>query len=146
VSEMARPVELKRALEANEGEKVDIIVIYDGQCIFCSSYIKLMRLRASAGRVLLLDARQGNLANRVNATLGLDLDEGMLVLFGDRAYWGADGMHILGTLTSQSNRWNTAMAFIFRRRWLSRFLYPPLKICRLLALFALRRPRLRLQT
>jgi hypothetical protein len=102
-----------------------------------------MRLRASAGRVLLLDARQRNIAGQVKAALNLDLDGGMLVLYGDRAYWGADAMSILGTLTSTSDAWNAAMASIFRRQWLARALYPALKVGRALALFVLRRPRIR---
>jgi predicted DCC family thiol-disulfide oxidoreductase YuxK len=138
---MTQPVELKRALEGTE--KADIVVVYDGQCVFCNSYIKLMRLRASAGRVLLLDARQGNLAGQVKAALNLELDQGMLVLFGESAYWGADAMHILGTLTSTSNLWNAATATIFRRRPLARVLYPALKLGRTLALLLLGRPRIR---
>jgi predicted DCC family thiol-disulfide oxidoreductase YuxK len=137
---MTRPVELKRALQG--AEKADIVVVYDGQCVFCNSYIRLMRLRASAGRVLLLDARQGNLARQIKAALNLDLDQGMLVLIGDSAYWGADAMHILGTLTSTSNGWNFVMALIFRRRWLARLFYPLLRAGRTLALFLLGRPRI----
>ena len=141
---ITRPIDLKRALEAGSGV-VDIVVIYDGQCIFCQTYIKLMRLRTSAGRVLLLDARQRNIAGQVKAALNLDLDDGMLVLYGDRAYWGADAMSILGTLTSTSDAWNAVMASIFRRQWLARALYPALKVGRALALFVLRRPRIRVE-
>ena len=144
VNAIATPIDLKRELEAGSGA-VDIVVVYDGQCIFCQSYIKLMRLRASAGRVLLLDARQRNIAGQVKAALNLDLDDGMLVLYGDLAYWGADAMHILGTLTSTSDLWNAATAFVFRRRWLARLLYPPLKIGRSLALILLGRPRIRVE-
>jgi predicted DCC family thiol-disulfide oxidoreductase YuxK len=142
VNATAKPIDLKRALEAGTGP-FDIVVVYDGQCVFCSSYVKLMRLRASAGRVLLLDARQGNSAAQVKVILDLDLDEGMLVLYGELAFWGADAMHILGTLTSTSDVWNAATAFVFRRPWLARLLYPPLKIGRSLALFLLGRPRIR---
>jgi predicted DCC family thiol-disulfide oxidoreductase YuxK len=137
-----RELELLRALQQEEQRKVDLVVIYDGQCIFCNSYIKLLRLRASAGEVLLRDARAGNLVKQVKSTLGLDLDDGMLVLYGDRAYYGADGMHILASLTSRSNAWNALTAFVFRRRWLARLLYPLLKAGRLMALFLLGRPRI----
>ena len=131
---------LQEALGARDA---DIVVIYDGQCIFCNSYIKLMRLRASAGNVVLRDAREDDAAQRVKDSLGLDLDEGMLVLYGGRAYYGADAMHILSSLTSRSNAWNGLTASIFSRHWLARVLYPFLKLGRSLALLVLGRPRIR---
>lgn len=78
----------------------------------------------------------------VKEILGLDLDEGMLVLYGDRAYYGADAMHVLSGLTSRSNAWNAAMASIFARPFLARLLYPVFKLGRALALFFLGRPRI----
>lgn len=109
-------------------------VIYDGECIFCASYIKLMRLRAAAGDIKLIDARSNGVAATVKETLGLDLDEGMLVLYGDRIYYGADAMQILSELTSTSDTWNATMAAVFRRPWLAQLLYPALKGGRRLAL------------
>lgn len=131
---------LQEALGARDA---DIVVVYDGQCVFCNSYIKLMRLRASAGNVVLRDAREDDAAQRVKDSLGLDLDEGMLVLYGGRAYYGADAMHILSSLTSRSNAWNGLTASIFSRHWLARVLYPFLKLGRSLALLVLGRPRIR---
>ncbi|MCG8559583.1 MAG: DUF393 domain-containing protein [Hyphomicrobiales bacterium] len=131
---------LQEALGARDA---DIVVVYDGQCVFCNSYIKLMRLRASAGNVVLCDAREDDAAQRVKDSLGLDLDEGMLVLYGGRAYYGADAMHILSSLTSRSNAWNGLTASIFSRHWLARVLYPFLKLGRSLALLVLGRPRIR---
>ena len=131
---------LQEALGARDA---DIVVVYDGQCVFCNSYIKLMRLRASAGNVVLCDAREDDAAQRVKDSLGLDLDEGMLVLYGSRAYYGADAMHILSSLTSRSNAWNGLTASIFSRHWLARVLYPFLKLGRSLALLVLGRPRIR---
>ena len=131
---------LQEALGARDA---DIVVVYDGQCVFCNSYIKLMRLRASAGNVVLRDAREDDAAQRVKDSLGLDLDEGMLVLYGGRAYYGADAMHILSSLTSRSNAGNGLTASIFSRHWLARVLYPFLKLGRSLALLVLGRPRIR---
>ena len=34
-------------------------IIYDGQCPFCSRYVRLVRLRDSLGQVELVDARNG---------------------------------------------------------------------------------------
>ena len=137
-----RELKLQHLLQEGRPTNADVVVIYDGQCIFCNSFIKLMRLRAAAGTVLLLDARTGNVARHVREILGLDLDEGMLVLYGRGAYYGADAMFVLSNLTSSSNTWNTAMATIFGSRQLSRTLYPILKFGRNAALFVLGRPRI----
>lgn len=126
---------LKSALEEQAASPADLIVVYDGECIFCNSYVKLLRLREAAGRVLLVDAREGKTAALVRKMLGLDLDNGMLALYGGRAYYGADAMHVLSGLTSTSDTWNATLAAIFSRRWLARLLYPALKLGRRTALF-----------
>lgn len=69
--------ELKGLLENQAGRKADLVVVYDGQCIFCNSYVKLTKLRASAGDVLLVDARANGVASSVREKLGLDLDDGI---------------------------------------------------------------------
>jgi predicted DCC family thiol-disulfide oxidoreductase YuxK len=139
---MRPELRLKRAIEQAQQQETDVIVIYDGQCVFCNSYVKLMRLRASAGRVLLLDARQKNVARQVKEALGLDLDEGMLVLYGNQSYYGSEAMHILSSLTSASNAWNALMAGLFKTHWLARRIYPVFKAGRRLMLFFLGRPKI----
>jgi hypothetical protein len=94
-----------------------------------------MRLRDAVGQVRLIDARTNGVAAKVRDALQLDLDEGMLVLYGGRAYYGANAMHVLATLTSTSDRWNAAMAFIFRHQWLTDLIYPGLRFGRRLVLF-----------
>src|SRR4029079_5596130 len=124
--------QLSRKLGSDESA---LTVIYDGQCIFCASYVAFMRLRDAVGQVRQIDARTNGIAAEVRNALQLDLDEGMLVLYGGRAYYGADAMHVLAELTSTSDRWNAAMALIFRRQWLARLIYPGLKFGRRLVLF-----------
>jgi hypothetical protein len=84
-----------------------------------------MRLRDAVGEVRLIDARTNGIAAAVRDALQLDFDKGMLVLYGGRAYYGADAMHVLAGLTSTSDRWNAAMAFIFRHPWLARLISVP---------------------
>jgi predicted DCC family thiol-disulfide oxidoreductase YuxK len=124
--------QLSRKLGSDESV---LTVIYDGQCIFCASYVAFMRLRDAVGQVRLIDARTNGIAAEVRNALQLDLDEGMLVLYGGRAYYGADAMHVLAELTSTSDRWNAAMAFIFRHQWLTDLIYPGLRFGRRLVLF-----------
>ena len=66
----------------------EIILVYDGDCPLCRRYALLTRIRASAGPLLLHDARQGGAIVAAIGARGLKLDEGM-VLAIDTAAEGA---------------------------------------------------------
>ena len=68
----------------------DIFLIYDRQCPACELYCTLTRVRESAGRLVLVDARDGGpLLDEITAA-GLDIDDGMVLKVGGRLYYGAD--------------------------------------------------------
>jgi len=125
------------------GDGADLVIVYDGQCPFCSSYIRLLRLRETVGTVRLLDARSDNVAATVKQILDVDLNEGMMVLYGGHAYSGADALHMLSSLTSRSDAWNSAMVRLFDNPVLARMLYPLLKAGRRTALALLGRQPIR---
>ena len=56
------------------------LIIYDGDCIFCHNYVRLMRLCASLGNVELIDARGGDPRVRSYWSQGYDLNTGMLFI------------------------------------------------------------------
>jgi predicted DCC family thiol-disulfide oxidoreductase YuxK len=128
--------EFRRRLPAPDA---DMLVIYDGQCVFCSAYVRLLRLREAVGRVELLDGRTGGIADLAARELGLDLNEGMLVLYQGRAYYGNEAMTILSVLTTRSGLLNRAIAALFRFPTLSRLLYPLMKLGRRVTLALLGR-------
>jgi predicted DCC family thiol-disulfide oxidoreductase YuxK len=107
-----------------DGPGADLVVIYDGQCPFCSAYVRLVRLKHAVGGLALLDARKGDVAAVIGRELGLDLNEGMLALYGGHAYYGYEAMNLLSVLSSRSGLWNRALAAIFRSKPLARALYP----------------------
>lgn len=111
----------------------ELWVVYDGECPFCSSYVRLYRLREVAGKVHLLDAREPHPVVEEVRALGLDLDEGMAVKASGRFYHGAEAMQILAILGGSGlfNRINRA---VFRHPGLARALYPWLVRGRLLTL------------
>ena len=120
----------------------DMIVIYDGQCPFCTSYVKLVRLREAVGRVALIDVRSEGIAATVDRELGLDLNDGMLAVYAGRAYYGAEAMNLLSTLTSRSGLLNCAIAAAFRSEPAARALYPFMRAGRGAALRLLGRGRI----
>lgn len=111
------------------------LVLYDGECVFCASYVKMYRARASLGRLTLLDARAIDPAVRAALMARYDLNEGMLFVEGGTVYHGADAVHALALVTSGSGLFNKANAAIFRSKPLARFLYPALKFGRRVTLF-----------
>jgi predicted DCC family thiol-disulfide oxidoreductase YuxK len=111
------------------------LVIYDGDCIFCASYVKMYRARKSLGDFRLLDARTIRPDLRSELMRRYDLNEGMLFVEGGVVYYGADAVHALALVTSGSGLFNKVNGAIFRSKALSRLLYPVLKAGRRLTLF-----------
>ena len=123
----------------------DMHVIYDGQCVFCSAYVRLVRLRETVGRVALIDGRNDGIADLTARALGLDLNVGMVVLYQGRVYYGSEAMNILSLLTTRSGVLNRAVAAVFRSPTLARLLYPAMRLGRRVTLWLLGRPTIRLE-
>jgi predicted DCC family thiol-disulfide oxidoreductase YuxK len=117
-----------------------ITIIYDGQCPFCSSYVSMMRLRQTVGRVDLVDARSDD--PRVAAALnaGLDLDEGMVAIWGDKQFYGKEAVHLLATLSGPGGVVNGLQRLIFSSPRRAALFYPVLARARRLFLTLVGRP------
>lgn len=126
----------------NDAAKPDLVLVYDKQCPFCDAYCKLVRVRAAAGTLKLVDARAGGPEMERITALGLDVDEGMVLIAGDELYYGSDAIHALSLLSSRSGFFNRLNFLVFRSKALSKVLYPVLKAGRNLALKLLRRSRI----
>lgn len=112
----------------------ELWVVYDGECPFCSSYVRLYRLREVAGKVHLVDAREPHPIVDEVRSLGFDLDEGMAVKAVGKFYHGAAAMQFLAILGTGSGLFNRVNRAIFRHPRLARVLYPWLVRGRLLTL------------
>jgi predicted DCC family thiol-disulfide oxidoreductase YuxK len=117
-------------------------LVYDGECPFCSRYVRYLRLRDAVGKLHLVDAREGGPLVEEMKAAGLDLDEGMVLKMGGRHYHGADCIHALSMLSGGSGAFNRINAAIFRSPTLSRVLYPVLRAGRNTVLRALGRSKL----
>ena len=125
---LARDAQRLGALPASDQDRGgDAWLVYDGECPFCSRYVRYVRLRQSAGPVRLINAREGGPLVEELQRAGLDLDEGMVLKLGDRYYHGADCIHALALLSSGSSLFNRINAKVFRSPRLSRALYPVLR-------------------
>ena len=119
-----------------------LILIYDGDCPFCSRYVKHVRLRDIVGRLEYVNARDGGPVVAEAVGKGFDLNEGMLVIMDGVYHHGADAVWALGLLSSPVSAFNRLNARMFRSRTISRFLYPALRFGRNMTIRLLGKPRL----
>jgi predicted DCC family thiol-disulfide oxidoreductase YuxK len=106
------------------------LIIYDGDCIFCQNYVRLVRLRETIGKVEMLDARSSDARIAQYWREGYDLNEGMLFVYRGRIYYGGDAVHVLAGLSSPVSWFNHLNRAVFASRTASMLLYPILKMGR----------------
>lgn len=103
------------------------IIVYDGDCPFCSAYTSMLRLKDAVGPVQLLDAREGGAVVEHLLQDGYDLDEGMVLMLDGQIYHGADCINRLALLSSNAGLFNRFNRIMFRSETLSRVMYPVLR-------------------
>jgi len=110
------------------------LIIYDGDCVFCQNYVRLLRLRETVGPVELINARSDDPRVARYWAQGHDLDEGMLFVHNGRVYCGAEAVHVLAGLSGSVSWFNRLNRFVFSSRTTATALYPLLKIGRRITL------------
>ena len=91
-----------------------LMVVYDGECPFCSNYVRLMALRETVGRVERVNARQSHPLVRDLQTAGYNLNEGMAVIFGGKIYYGSEAVTLLSRLSDTSSVNARALSALLR--------------------------------
>ena len=117
-------------------------LIYDGACIFCDAYVRLLALREAVGPVELIDARSGDPRLRAYESAGYDLNEGMLFEYNGTVYFGADAVNILATLSTPVSTFNRINGALLSKQPVARFFYPMFKFCRTITLKLRRVPKI----
>jgi len=112
----------------------DLWIVYDGECPFCRSYVRLYRLRSHVKQLHLIDARtEPPIVDEIRRR-GLDLDRGMAVKLAGHFYHGAEAIQILAILGSGDTLFNRMNRALFRHPSIARWIYPLLVQGRLLTL------------
>ena len=115
--------------ETNTSPGGDVYFVYDGDCPVCQYAAHALRIREAVGRLQLVNAREQEghpILSEVNARR-YDLDEGMVIKFGERFYHGADALGIMALLGSRAGWFNRMNALLFRSKTIARLLYPPMR-------------------
>ena len=119
-----------------------IQIVYDGDCPFCTQYVRMTHLKQAVGKVELIDARSDHaLVNEIKAR-GVDLNDGMLARYGGKDYFGSDCMNLLALLSNRENVMDRAISWVFAKEPIARSLYPVLKTGRNLTLRLMGRSRI----
>jgi|TARA_B110000285_G_scaffold4685_1_gene4999 predicted DCC family thiol-disulfide oxidoreductase YuxK len=111
-------------------KQIDNWIIYDGECPFCSRYVKLMRLEETIGDIRLIDARKNPPELNLLKEKNLDINRGMAIFLNEQLYFGADCINRLALLSSPIGLVNKLNYYIFNTPLISRMLYPVLRIGR----------------
>ena len=123
-------------------ERTDIFLVYDKECPACDYYCNLVRIRESVGELVLVDAREpGPLMEEITAA-GLDIDQGMVLIGGDRMYYGVDAIHALSIMGTRSGVFNRVTYWCFKSKVVSGILYPILRAGRNLLLKILKKTKI----
>lgn len=110
----------------------EIYFIYDGECPLCAYAAQAFRIKQSVGNLVLINARdedQHPWVKKVNDR-GLDLDEGMAILYQDNIYHGQDALHLMGLIGTDIGWFNKVNTFLFRSKPVSRCCYPIMRAVR----------------
>jgi len=123
-------------------DSADILLVYDRECPVCDAYCRMVRIRESVGALHLVNARDASGIMSEITAKGLDIDEGMVLKFGNTLYYGADAIHVLSLMSSRSGAFNRLTYWIFRSKSRSTILYPLFRFFRNLLLKLLRKARI----
>lgn len=133
----------KRSSKGSVAPESEVYLIYDGECPFCSRFADYMAIRSNIGELHMLDARDSchpvvqDVKHR-----DYDLDEGMVLIIGDRFYYGGEAIHVLTMLSKTKGLYAKLNKLFFSDRHLSNVVYPFFKLGRRITLTFLRVPKI----
>jgi predicted DCC family thiol-disulfide oxidoreductase YuxK len=110
----------------------DIWFVYDGECPIWKRVSSFYEVRQEIGRLHTINAREQKehpIMLEINQA-GLNLDEGMIIKYGDRLYQGDSALHIIGLLGADIGFLNRINNRLFRHKKCAIFCYPVMKAIR----------------
>lgn len=121
-----------------ESSDESVEILYDGDCPFCTRYVRWLRLRKNL-KTSLVSARESSPLRDEATRLGYDLDRGMLVRYGGRFYYAEEAITILTLLSTPSDTFNKLVIALLRSPRRAKILYPVFALIRRATVLALGR-------
>jgi predicted DCC family thiol-disulfide oxidoreductase YuxK len=115
-------------------------IVYDGDCPFCRTYVRLLRLKESAGEIKLVDGRREPALVETLSQAGHDINCGIVVFDRGDLYSADEAMGALARRSEPSGLFNRLNVALFARPRLSRILYPAFRAGRRATLALLGKP------
>lgn len=117
-------------------------VIYDGDCPFCTSYVAYCRLKGAFPDVALTNARTVPDRVALYRGKGMDINKGMIVIYGDAVYFGDRAMAMLSQISRPDAFLQGIMRALFRWPAVAGVFYGALRLGRDGALLLLGRKKI----
>lgn len=105
-------------------EKETVKVFYDGECPFCSRYVKYIKFVETVGQPELIDLREDKESREAFETEGHDVDKGMVLQIGQQTYHGKDAVNKMADLSSPSTFFNKLNHYFLSSSLMAAILYP----------------------
>jgi predicted DCC family thiol-disulfide oxidoreductase YuxK len=120
----------------------EVTIIYDTDCPVCTAYSCAVEVGDDKSRPRLISARSNHAEVSAAMAAGLDLDDGMVVLYQGRRYHGAEAMHVLALAAPRKGVFAGINRILFGSLPVARVLYPVLRCGRSLLLLLLGRKKI----
>ncbi len=113
----------------DQQSKEEVWIVYDGDCPICRLVSTSLRIREDVGGLKVLNAREGDGHPLFEEIIDrdLDLDEGMVLVYGGQFYHGADAFNMMAILGSNVGGFNRFNATLFRSPKIAKLCYPTLR-------------------
>jgi len=110
-------------------------IYYDGECPFCKNYIILQNLKYYFKKIEIKNARDCMDEMRLFMQKGYNIDDGMILLYDNKIYYGYEVIQFLSFYTKEQNFLFKIWYEIFRINFVAKNLYFILKNLRKLYFF-----------
>lgn len=111
-------------------KKHTLYLLYDGECPLCCHFAHALNIKNAIGNLQLINAREPHPLVSAAYARGFDPDQGIIVIYNDQYYFGADAVHFLAMLNSSHSKLNAITASLFRVKLFVKLLYPIIKLIR----------------
>jgi len=107
-----------------------VYLVYDKECPICKCFARMVRIKQTVGELVLVNARLESQIMREISTSGLDIDQGVVLKIRDNLFYGADAIHAISLISSNSGFFNRFNYWLFRSKTLSIMFYPFFRLAR----------------